>query len=207
MPKTPQPLTPKQEQQEHEMKVCGFFLSLFNMSFSTDYKWIRPGVEPEPDCICNNGLNVEITSIFYSTKYAENYMRCWQKNISPEEYTKRIDFFNERAESFAKLIPQLFKFLNDQVKDKLKKSETYRYNGKLILVINGMITLTLDNGILDEYFKNKPDFKNNLFSEIWLLCGMGYNGRQSDGIVRLDLDGPNYTVFPETHHSKYTLNY
>lgn len=192
------------DKQKHEYSVCGLFLQLFNMNSEKDYKWICPGDDKksEPDCICSNGLNIEVTDVYYSEKYAEDYLRPWKSNLTGEEFGKRIDDFNKRGESFAVLIPKLFKTLENRIYDKIKKAKKYVKANKLILVINGF-TLHLDERTLIEFFKQKPNFKNDSFDEIWLLCAVYYGGRQAEGIIRLDLDGPQYTIYPESHHSKY----
>ena len=91
----------KQEREADAKQVekasCQKFLEFYNKQLGKNIKFIKFGNpnlgKGEPDCICSDGLNIEITTAFYDNldaKVSWGTVDLLKNRISKEDYEKKI---------------------------------------------------------------------------------------------------------------------
>jgi len=79
-----------------EKSNCQKFLELYNKQLGKNIKFIKFGNpdlgKGEPDCICSDELNIEVTTDYYNNLRAENtwrYIDLLKNRISKDDYKKK----------------------------------------------------------------------------------------------------------------------
>jgi len=158
-----------------EKSSCQEFLELYNKQLSKNIKFIKFGNpnlgKGEPDCICNDGLNIEIAGAYYDNEHAKNTwgtIDLLKNRISKKDYKKKYQdntFFMENPDY------GLYDNINKRIVNKNKKK--YEYDGKLFLLIYSRPAIT-DEKDIEVYIKRYRNFENLNFDEVWFLL---YNDR------------------------------
>ncbi len=164
----------KQEREDDAKQVekasCQKFLEFYNKQLGKNIKFIKfgnPNLDKgEPDCICSDGLNIEITTAFYDNldaKVSWGTIDLLKNRISKNDYEKKYSDNTLYMES-----PNhgLYNSINKIVIEKNKKE--YNYDGKLFLLIFSRPAITGERAI-EAYIKQYRNFENIFFDEIWLL--------------------------------------
>ncbi len=160
-----------------EKASCQKFLEFYNRQLGENIKFIKFGNpnlgKGEPDCICSDGLNIEITTAFYDNldaKISWGTVDLLKNRISKDDYEKKYSDNTRYMES-----PNhgLYNSINKIVIEKNKKE--YNYDGKLFLLIFSRPAITGERAI-EAYIKQYRNFENIFFDEVWLLIySEGYN--------------------------------
>ena len=153
-----------------EESACLEFLELYNTQIGKNTKFKRFGNpnlgKGEPDCICNNGLNIEVTTVFYDNedaKYTWGFIDFLKKRISKYRYEIKYP-----KDTLCMKNPDqgLYDSINKIIVEKNKKK--YNYDGKLFLLIYSRPAIS-DEKDIEDYIREYRNFKNIIFDEVWLL--------------------------------------
>jgi len=166
--------TNKQEREDDAKQVekasCQKFLEFYNKQLSKNIKFIKFGNpnlgKGEPDCICSDGLNIEITTAFYDNldaKVSWGTIDLLKNRISKDDYEKK---YSDNTRYMKSPNYGLYNSINKIVIEKNKKE--YNYDGKLFLLIFSRPAITGERAI-EAYIKQYRNFENIFFDEIWLL--------------------------------------
>lgn len=147
----------------HEIAVCRDFLRFYNAKFNSQYDFVRHGraEDKEPDCICSDGLNIEIVNIYHGKDHAE-FVNQFERGET-KEVSLKIEEPDKKA----------FLFLRDNLEKKEKKK--YNHDGKLFLLIDATTQGTFSKDY-EQYLRGKK-YSSSVFNEIWLRTSV--NGRQN----------------------------
>ena len=158
-----------------EKSSCQDFLELYNKQLSKNIKFIKFGNpdlgKGEADCICSDGLNIEIAIAYYDNLDAKNVwgtIELLKNRISKKDYKKKYPdntFFMENPDY------GLYDNINKTVVNKNKKE--YKYDGKLFLLICSRPAIT-DEKDIEVYIKHYRNFENLNFDEVWFLLYNDY---------------------------------
>lgn len=149
----------------HEIFVCQDFLRYYNDCLHTDYSIIRHGEQGrinEPDCICSNGLYIEVVGVYYDNAHAKSEWELARENITLPE-------FNAGQPVQVNPDQKVFNFMEIELAKKEKKlaEGKYKYSGKIVLLIDAVKTAITCSADYEEYFSGKKPLKSG-FDEIWL---------------------------------------
>ena len=164
----------KQEREDDAKQVekasCQKFLEFYNKQLGKNIKFIKFGNpnlgKGEPDCICSDGLNIEITTAFYDNldaKVSWGTVDLLKNRISKDDYEKK---YSDNTRYMKSPSYGLYNSINKIVIEKNKKE--YNYDGKLFLLIFSRPAITGERAI-EAYIKQYRNFENIFFDEIWLL--------------------------------------
>jgi len=177
------------DKKQHEEASCRDFLEIYNKQFNKKIKFVSLGNpnKKEPDCICSEGLNIEIVTVYYDeidAKQSWGIIDVIKKRIDKKEYDKKYRDNNLCMEN-----PDegLFNFINNEIRKKIQQ-KSYDYKGKLFLLITSRPSIT-NKQEMRKYIKVYRNFKNNKFDEIWLI--VNYDGEHK--IYRLAKFGNNFS--------------
>jgi len=171
----------KQEREADTKQVekasCQKFLEFYNKQIGKNIKFIKFGNpnlgKGEPDCICSDGLNIEITTAFYDNldaKVSWGTVDLLKNRISKDDYEKK---YSDNTRYMKSPNHGLYNSINKIVIEKNKKE--YNYDGKLFLLIFSRPAITGERAI-EAYINEYRNFENIFFDEIWLLIySEGYN--------------------------------
>jgi len=153
-----------------EKASCQKFLEFYNKQLGKNIKFIKFGNpnlgKGEPDCICSDGLNIEITTAFYDNldaKVSWGTVDLLKNRISKDDYEKK---YSNNTRYMKSPNHGLYNSINKIVIEKNKKE--YNYDGKLFLLIFSRPAITGERAI-EAYIKQYRNFENIFFDEIWLL--------------------------------------
>ncbi len=158
------------DSKQHEKIACQHFLEFYNKQLNKNIKFIKFG-DPdlgkgEPDCICSNGINIEVATAYYDNidaKDAWATIDLLKKRINKDDYKKK---YPDNTLGMENPDQGLYDSINKIVIGKNKKE--YNYNGKLFLLIYSRPGITNETEI-EMYIKKYRNFKNIIFDEVWLL--------------------------------------
>ena len=164
----------KQEREADAKQVekasCQKFLEFYNKQLGKNIKFIKFGNpnlgKGEPDCICSDGLNIEITTAFYDNldaKVSWGTVDLLKNRISKDDYEKK---YSDNTRYMKSPNHGLYNSINKIVIEKNKKE--YNYDGKLFLLIFSRPAITGERSI-EAYIRQYRNFENIFFDEIWLL--------------------------------------
>lgn len=164
---------------QHEQAVCNTFLTIYNKLYSTTHQFERLGNprQNEPDCICTNGLNVEIATAYINENEAKDLWELTRCNLS-------VDQYNNQRQTIVNPDQQWYDSINDTVQKHCDSK--YSYQGELILVIAEQSPL-VNKQQINEYVNAHKNFNNTISTEIWLLYRGAFssNGIEPKEIIRL----------------------
>ncbi len=153
-----------------EKSTCLEFLELYNKRIGKNIKFERFGNpnlgKGEPDCICSDGLNIEVTTVFYDNKeakYTWGLIDFLKKRISKDRYEKK---YPDNTLYMKNPNQGLYDSINKIIVEKNKKE--YHYDGKLFLLIYSRPAIS-DEKDIEYYIREYRNFKNIIFDEVWLL--------------------------------------
>jgi len=153
-----------------EKSTCLEFLELYNKRIGKNIEFKRFGNpnlgKGEPDCICSDGLNIEVTTVFYDNEDAKNiwgFIDLLKKRISKERYEKK---YPDNTLVMKNPDQGLYDSINKIIAEKNNKE--YHYDGKLFLLIYSRPAIS-DEKDIEEYIKEYRNFRNIIFDEVWLL--------------------------------------
>lgn len=176
------------DSKQHEKLACQHFLELYNKQLGNNFifkKFGNPNLgKGEPDCICSDGLNIEVATAYYDNLDAKNiwgFIDLLKKRINKDSYEKK---YPDNTLCMKNPDQGLYNSINKIVVEKNKKE--YEYNGKLLLLIYSRPAIT-DERDIEDYVKQYRYFKNIMFDEIWLLLS-----NDSYNIYRLATRGDNF---------------
>ena len=156
-----------------EKSSCQKFLEFYNKQLDKNIKFIKFGNpdlgKGEPDCICSDGLNIEVATAYYDNidaKEAWGFVDLLKKRINKDDYEKK---YPDNTLGMKSPDQGLYNSINKIVIEKNKKE--YNYNGKLFLLIYSRPGIT-DEKDIEMYIKQYRNFKNIIFDEIWLLLSI-----------------------------------
>ena len=173
---------------QHEEASCKKFLEIYNKKFNKEIKFVSHG-DPdkrEPDCICSEGLNIEIVTAYYDEIHAKQSRRIIDvvnNRISKEEYDEK---YQDNTLCMVNFDEGLFNFINKEIRKKIQKN--YNYKGKLFLLVTSRPAIT-NKQEMERYIEAYRDFENNKFDEIWLM--VNYDGERE--IYKLAEFGESFT--------------
>ena len=176
------------DSKQHEKIACQHFLELYNKRLGNNFifkKFGNPDLgKGEPDCICSDGLNIEVATAYYDNldaKDAWGFIDLLKNRISKDSYEKK---YPDNTLCMKNPDQGLYNSINKIVVEKNKKE--YEYNGKLFLLIYSRPAIT-DERDIEDYIKQYRCFRNIIFDEVWLfLSNVSYN------IYRLATRGDNF---------------
>ena len=176
------------DSKQHEKLACQHFLELYNKQLGNNFifkKFGNPNLgKGEPDCICSDGLNIEVATAYYDNLDAKNiwgFIDLLKKRINKDSYEKK---YPDNTLCMKNPDQGLYNSINKIVVEKNKKE--YEYNGKLLLLIYSRPAIT-DERDIEDYVKQYRYFENIMFDEVWLfLSNDSYN------IYRLATRGDNF---------------
>ena len=176
------------DSKQHEKLACQHFLELYNKQLGNNFifkKFGNPNLgKGEPDCICSDGLNIEVATAYYDNLDAKNiwgFIDLLKKRINKDSYEKK---YPDNTLCMKNPDQGLYNSINKIVVEKNKKE--YEYNGKLLLLIYSRPAIT-DERDIEDYVKQYRYFKNIMFDEVWLLLS-----NDSYNIYRLATRGDNF---------------
>jgi len=176
------------DSKQHEKLACQHFLELYNKQLGNNFifkKFGNPNLgKGEPDCICSDGLNIEVATAYYDNLDAKNiwgFIDLLKKRINKDSYEKK---YPDNTLCMKNPDQGLYNSINKIVVEKNKKE--YEYNGKLLLLIYSRPAIT-DERDIEDYVKQYRYFKNIIFDEVWLLLS-----NESYNIYRLATRGDNF---------------
>ena len=176
------------DSKKHEKITCQNFLELYNKQLDKNIKFIKFGNpdldKGEPDCICSDGLNIEVATAYYDNidaKDAWGFIDLLKKRINKDDYEKK---YPNNTLCMKNPDQGLFNSINKIVVDKNKKE--YEYDGKLFLLIYSRPAIT-DERDIEDYIKQYRYFKNIIFDEAWLILS-----NNNYKIYRLAKRGDNF---------------
>jgi len=176
------------DSKQHEKLACQHFLELYNKQLGNNFifkKFGNPNLgKGEPDCICSDGLNIEVATAYYDNLDAKNiwgFIDLLKKRINKDSYEKK---YPDNTLCMKNPDQGLYNSINKIVVEKNKKE--YEYNGKLLLLIYSRPAIT-DERDIEDYVKQYRYFKNIIFDEVWLLLS-----NDSYNIYRLATRGDNF---------------
>lgn len=153
-----------------EKSSCQNFLKLYNKQLDENIKFIKLGNpnlgKGEPDCICSDGLNIEIARAYYDNVDAKNTwgtIDLLKNRISKEDYKKK---YPDNTLCMKSPDHGLYDSINKIIINKNKKE--YEYIGKLFLLIPSR-PATTDEKDIEAYIKHYRNFENLNFDEVWFL--------------------------------------
>jgi len=153
-----------------EKSSCQKFLEFYNKQLGKNIKFVRFGNpdlgKGEPDCICSDGLNIEVATAFYDNLHAKSswgFIELLKKRISIDGYEKK---YSDNTRYIKNPSYGLYNSINKRIIEKNKKE--YNYDGKLFLLIFSRPDIIGERAI-EAYIKQYRDFENIFFDEIWLL--------------------------------------
>lgn len=158
----------------HEIAVCRDFLRFYNAQFNSHYEFVRHGraEDKEPDCICSDGLNIEIVNNYYEQNHAKILNQFARGEISGKKYNKLITINNPDLKAFS--------FLEQELKEKEKKE--YKYDGKLFLLVDVATTHATLLREYEKYLQGKK-YSSSVFNEIWLRTFI--NGSKRNAFLKI----------------------
>lgn len=158
------------DSKKHEKISCLNFLELYNKRTGNNIKFKRFGNpnlgEGEPDCICDEGLNIEVATAYYDNEEAKNdwgFIDLLKKRIDKDSYKKK---YPDNTLCMKNPDQGLYNSINTIIINKNKKE--YSYDGKLFLLIYSRPAIS-DEKDIEDYIKKYRNFTNIKFNEIWLL--------------------------------------
>jgi len=158
-----------------EKSSCQDFLELYNKQLNKNIKFIKLGNpdlgKGEPDCICSDGLNIEIAGAYYDNEHAKNTwgtIDLLKNRISKKDYKKK---YPDNTLGMENPDYGLYDNINKRIVNKNKKE--YKYEGKLFLLIISRPPLTGERDI-EAYIKHYRNFENINFDEVWFLLYDGH---------------------------------
>lgn len=158
------------DSKQHEKSACQHFLELYNKQLGKIFKFKKFGNpdigKGEPDCICSDGLNIEVSTAYYDNLDAKanwGFIDFLRKRISKDSYEKK---FQDNTLGMKNPDQGLYDSINKIVIEKNKKE--YDYDGKLFLLIYSRPAIT-DEKDIEVYIKQYRNFENIIFDEVWLL--------------------------------------
>jgi len=158
------------DSKQHEKSSCQKFLEFYNKQLGKNIKFINYG-DPdlgkgEPDCICSDGLNIEVATAYYDNLDAKDtwgFIDLLKKRISKNSFEKK---YPDNTLCMKNPDQGLYDSINKIIIEKNKKE--YNYNGKLFLLIYSRPAIT-DEKDIEVYIKKYRNFRNIIFDEVWLL--------------------------------------
>lgn len=177
------------DKKQHEEASCREFLEIYNKKFNKKIKFVSLGNpnKKEPDCICSEGLNIEIVTVYYDeidAKQSWGIIDVIKKRIDKKEYDKK---YRDNTLCMENPDEGLFTFINNEIRKKIQQ-KNYDYKGKLFLLITSRPAIT-NQQEMRKYIKAYRNFKNDKFDEIWLI--VNYNGEHK--IYRLAKFGDTFS--------------
>ena len=158
------------DSKQHEKIACQHFLKIYNKQLGKNIKFIKFGNpdlgKGEPDCICSDGLNIEVSTAYYDDINAKDIwglVDFQEKRINKDDYEKK---YPDNTLGMENPDQGLYDSINKIVIGKNEKE--YNYNGKLFLLIYSRPGIT-DETEIEMYIKQYRNFKNIIFDEVWLL--------------------------------------
>ncbi|MFA5140496.1 MAG: hypothetical protein WC728_14800 [Elusimicrobiota bacterium] len=73
----------KKRGSDEEKAICRAFVHAYDKRFGNPVKKVRRGKPPEPDFVCDNGLGIEVTTVYESQEMARWQNAPGQPAISP----------------------------------------------------------------------------------------------------------------------------
>lgn len=164
----------------HEMFVCKDFLSFYNQKTGAAHALLRHGEQGrinEPDCICSDGLNIEVVGIYYGKLDARLEWQLAKKEITVQEA-------NDKQPTYVNPDQLVFSFLETEWKKKEEKmaEKKYAYSGKIFLLIDASKTALTEFNDYVEYFRDRTPAVS-LFDEVWLRAFV--NGGSQNKFLRI----------------------
>jgi len=158
------------DKKQVERSSCQDFLELYNKQLDKNFKFIKFGNpdfgKGEPDCICSDGLNIEVATAYYDNLDAENSWHTidfFKNRINKNDYKKK---YKNNTLCMENPDYGLYDSINNIVTNKNKKE--YEYVGKLFLLIPSQPAIT-DERDIEAYLKHYRNFENLNFDEVWFL--------------------------------------
>ena len=158
-----------------EKSSCQKFLKLYNKQLGKNIKFIKFGnpdsSKGEPDCICSDGLNIEVATAYYDNLDAKGtwgVIDFLKNRISKENYEKK---YPDNTLGMKNPDQGLYDSINKIVTNKNKKE--YEYVGKLFLLITSRPAIT-DEKDIEVYIEHYRNFENLNFDEVWFLLYSDY---------------------------------
>lgn len=169
----------KQKREEDKKQVekssCQDFLVLYNKQLNKNIKFVKFGNpdlgKGEPDCICSDGLNIEVATAYYDNLDAKDtwgFIDLLKNRISKDNHKKK---YTENTLCLNNCDQGLYNNINEIVINKNKKE--YKYVGKLFLLIPSR-PATTDEKDIETYLKHYCKFENKIFDEVWFLLYDNY---------------------------------
>lgn len=153
-----------------EKSTCLEFLEFYNKRTGKNIEFERFGNpnlgKGEPDCICSDGISIEITTVFYDNedaKYTWGFIDLLKKRISKDRYEKK---YPDNTLAMKNPDQGLYDSINKIIVEKNKRE--YHYDGKLFLLIYSRPAIS-DEKDIENYIKQYRNFRNIIFDEVWLL--------------------------------------
>lgn len=164
----------------HELYVCKDFLEFYNMKNNTQYSILRHGEQGhinEPDCVCSDGLNIEIVGVYYGNPDAKLEWRLARKEITVQQS-------NESQPTYINPDQLVFTFLEEEWGKKERKLADGKYccTGKIFLLIDARNTALTQFDDYVEYFKKRTPATSH-FDEVWLRAFV--SGRSQNNFLRI----------------------
>lgn len=158
-----------------EKASCQKFLEFYNKQLGKNIKFIKFGNpnlgKGEPDCICSDGLNIEVAIAYYDNIDAENSWHTidlLKNRINKNDYKKK---YKNNTLCMENPDSGLYDSINNIVTNKNKKE--YTYVVKLFLLIPSRPAIT-DEKDMEAYLKRYRNFENKIFDEVWFLLYDNY---------------------------------
>ena len=155
---------------QHEKISCQNFLEFYNKQLDKNIEFVKFGNpdlgKGEPDCICSDGLNIEIATAYYDNLDAKNswgFIDLLKNRIRKDSYEKK---YPDNTLCMKNPDQGLYDSINKIVIEKNKKK--YDYIGKLFLLIYSRPAIS-DERDIEDYIKQYRNFRNIIFDEVWLL--------------------------------------
>jgi len=163
------------DSKQHEESACQHFLELYNKQLGKIFEFKKFGNpdlgKGEPDCICSDGLNIEVATAYYDNidaKEAWGIVDLLKNRINKDDYERK---YPDNTLGMKNPDQGLYDSINKIVIGKNEKE--YNYNGKLFLLIYSRPGIT-DETEIEMYIQQYRNFENIIFDEVWLLLSTNH---------------------------------
>jgi len=154
-----------------EKFVCESFLRTYNRNSENKPEFVRLG-DPtlrEPDCICSNGIGIEIVGIYDNEYQAEKIWSLARQKEPRKNLELRLYSFENLGRKISEKI------------DNLEKGKYAGHSGKIILVCHLQSPL-LETKEIDTFINQHVSFRSDAyfekyFDEIWIMW------KENDGSI------------------------
>lgn len=142
----------------HEQATCVRFLQAYNAAHDASVDFIKLQDPPSPDCLCSEGLEIELVSVYYSQDEARQRFLLARGKMDPPVVSRIL------------VNPDKIIFEQIDVAVRTKAGKQYTVDGnRLWLVIRIDAPLLEWQDLVDGYLGQARGLPTGPFEQIWVV--------------------------------------